>query len=82
MNKKQTFPQYVPGIPIKRNNPLVDPQQSMCPHIKKVIQIKEDENGKEYISDEELYTPNGHDYPEYEYLIRLFMKEHKLKELK
>ncbi len=72
------YPEYVPGLLIKRNNPCVDPMQSMHPHIEKVIQILDDENGKQYVSDEKVYAPNIQDYPEYEYLIKLFMKEHKL----
>ena len=75
---EQKYPEYVPGLPIKRDSPLVDPMQGMCPHIVQVISIKEDENGKQYVSDEKEYQPNIQDYPEYEYLIKIFMKEHKL----
>jgi hypothetical protein len=72
------YPAFVPGLPIKRSHWSVDPMQKMCPHITKVIQIKEDENDKQYVSDEKMYAPNIQDYPEYEYLIKLFMKEHDL----
>lgn len=61
----QEYPEYVPGLPIKRNSPLIDPEQEMCPHVVEVIEIKEDENGEQYVSDEKLYAPNILDYPEW-----------------
>ena len=75
---EQKYPEYVPGLPIKRNNPCIDPEQSMRPHIEEVIQIKTNKKGKQHLSKKKTYAPNIQDYPEYEYLIKIFMKEHKL----
>ena len=73
----ESYPKYVPGIPIKRNNPCVDPQQSPKPHIVKALRVIE-ENGKQTVVGEYELRPST-DYPEYDYLIRMFIKELGLK---
>lgn len=68
---------YVPGLPTKRENPCVDPEQSNIPHITKVILVTDDDNGKQKVHSP-TYIPNTKYYPEYAYIIEMFMKEHKI----
>ena len=57
----------IPGIPIKRDNPCVDPLQGYIPHIVKAYGIVKDRVVFK------KYVPNIEDYPEYEYIIQMFI---------
>lgn len=63
-------PICVPGVPVKRYNPCISPLQEVIPHIRKVFKI---ENGKIISSG---YQPNDEDYPEYSYVIQMFIDTH------
>ncbi|MGD2073274.1 MAG: hypothetical protein PVG65_07305 [Candidatus Thorarchaeota archaeon] len=57
----------VPGIPIKRRNPCVDPLQKPISHIIPTYKIVD----KQVVF--KGYYPNTEDYPEYKYAIQLFI---------
>ena len=58
----------VPGIPVKRYNPCISPLQEPIPHINMIV--KYDHDGNEL---ETYYEPNEQHYPEYSYLIQMFI---------
>ena len=57
----------IPGLPIKRNNPCIDPQQNIIPHIETVFEY--DKNG-EFIK--KHYEVNE-SYEEYRWIIEKFI---------
>lgn len=65
---------FIPGLPTKRANPCVDPQQSKLPHITKVTYLSTDGSKP----NKSRWEPNTKDYPEYEYIIKMFIKSEKL----
>lgn len=60
---------FIPGIPIKRHNPCVDPLQSKIPHI--ITSLETTETGDVV---DKGYIPNSHDYPEYEFIIQEYIE--------
>ena len=66
----------VPGIPIKRNNPCIDPLQNQISHVIKSYKTDKDGN---IVSNG--YVPNTLDYPEYSFSIQLFIDKN-FKEMK
>jgi len=57
----------VPGIPTKRYNPCISPQQNPIPHIIKGYELR---NGEiEFVG----YIPNIEYYDEYFYVIQLYI---------
>ena len=57
----------IPGIPVKHNNPCIDPLQSPISH---VIETFETVDGEVV---HKGFAPNTLDYPEYEYVIQMFI---------
>lgn len=66
----------IPGIPIKRNSVCIDPTQSPITHVVEAYKITEE---GDIIS--LGYKPNYEDYPEYSYVIQMFIDQN-LKEKK
>lgn len=60
-------PQCIPGIPIKRYSPCVNPLQTIIPHIISVFKTKNDKLVFE------KYMPNLEYYSEYAYFIQQFI---------
>ncbi len=63
--------QFIPGVPIKRYNPCLDPQQRFIPHVLKPIKV---EGG--VVTRPNVYVPNHGYYPEWVDLIQKFI-DHK-----
>jgi len=66
---------FVPGLPVKRHNPCVDPMQGLIPHVVKSYCIEA--NGKIKRGG---FAVNVEDYPEFEFIIQQFIDN--IKELK
>lgn len=58
---------YVPGVPVKRHNPCVDPQQNPIEHIERLIIVDGDN-----VRYGELQA-NADDYPEWAFIIQQFI---------
>ncbi len=62
--------QFVPGIPTKRYNPCVDPQQGLIPHIVRIVRVR---NGMVDTDMSNELKPNHEHYLEWAYLIQQFI---------
>ncbi len=64
----------IPGLPVKRTSPCVDPSQRKISHIVPVTVLNSE--GTEIV--EERWEPNWDDYPEYGWLIENYIKNNKV----
>jgi len=61
----------VPGLLVKRGNPCISPTQSPLPHIIESYRTNDD---GDIVFDE--HKPNLVDYPEYQFVIQMFIDKH------
>jgi len=61
----------IPGITVKRGNPCIDPMQNIIPH---VIESYRTTDTGDIVFDG--YKPNIESYPEYEFVIQMFINNY------
>jgi len=61
----------VPGVPVRLGNPCIDPLQSPISHIVESYKVT---GSNEIVFDG--FKPNTKDYPEYEFIIKMFIDKY------